>query len=150
MKRFIKRGSVLALFAMTLVLTVQTGASAPSLPNPILYFIGAEPAVVAGKQILRYRFEVHNSSEYPAEMFAPAPDLPPCGLNTKSSRTWVDIYDQQGKRLNAFCGLGSPADLGKVWFGAASDAVPPSWVYIEMVDRKTGTKYKSNLAETTL
>jgi hypothetical protein len=28
--------------------------------------------------------------------------------------------------------------------------VPPSWVYIEMKDRKTNTKYKSNLAETTM
>jgi len=30
------------------------------------------------------------------------------------------------------------------------DEVPPSWVYIEMTDRKTNTKYKSNLAETTM
>jgi len=27
--------------------------------------------------------------------------------------------------------------------------VPPSWVYIELNDRQTNTKYKSNLAETT-
>lgn len=150
MKRFIRRGSVLALFAMTLVLTVQSGASAPALPNPVLTFVGAEPAEVGGKQIFRYRFDVANKSVYPTEMFAAAPDLPPCGQNTKSSRTWVDIYDQQGKRLNGFCALGSPSDLSKIWFGAPSDAVPPSWIYIELVDRKTGTKYKSNLAETTL
>ncbi|MDQ1557256.1 MAG: hypothetical protein QOD32_316, partial [Pyrinomonadaceae bacterium] len=25
----------------------------------------------------------------------------------------------------------------------------PSWVYIELTDRKTNTKYKSSLAETT-
>ena len=30
------------------------------------------------------------------------------------------------------------------------EEVPPSWVYIELNDRKTNTKYKSNLAETTL
>jgi len=28
--------------------------------------------------------------------------------------------------------------------------VPPSYVYIEMNDRQTNTKYKSNLADTTL
>ncbi len=27
----------------------------------------------------------------PADMFAQAPDLPPCGSNTKASRTWVDL-----------------------------------------------------------
>ena len=29
------------------------------------------------------------------------------------------------------------------------ESLPPSWVYIELNDRKTNTKYKSNLAETT-
>ncbi len=28
--------------------------------------------------------------------------------------------------------------------------LPPSWVYIEILDRQTGTRYKSNLAETSL
>jgi hypothetical protein len=62
----------------------------------------------------------------------------------------VDIYDQSGKRLNGFCALGKPADLNEIWFAIEPGVVPPSWVYIEMTDRKTNTKYKSNLAETTL
>jgi len=150
MKRFMGYGSVLALFVMSLMPTVQSSASAPPLPNPILTFMGAEPAEVGGKQILRYRFDVANKSEYPGEMFVAAPDLPPCGANTKSSRTWVDLYDQRGKRLNGFCALTNPADLNKLWFAAPGDEVPPSWIYIELTDRKTNTKYRSNLAETTL
>lgn len=150
MKRFIRRGSVLALFAMALVLAMQTGAAAPPPPNPFLTFLGAEPVEISGKQLTRYYFSVDNRSAYPAEMFAPAPDLPPCGANTKSSRTWVDIYNQAGKRLNGFCALGKPDDLNKLWFALDSDEVPPSWIYIELNDRKTATKYKSNLAETTL
>jgi hypothetical protein len=51
--------------------------------------------------------------------------------------------------LNAFCALGKSADLGKIWFALDSTAVPPSWVYIELTDRQTNAKYKSNLAETT-
>jgi hypothetical protein len=150
MIRFIRNTSALMLVAVAIVLAAHTGATAPPLPNPVIVFLGAEPAEISGKQTMRYYFDVDNKSAYPAEMFAAAPDLPPCGANTKASRTWVDVYDNHGKRLNGFCALGKPADLTKLWFAIDSDAVPPSWIYIEMNDRKTGTKYKSNLAETTL
>jgi hypothetical protein len=62
----------------------------------------------------------------------------------------VDVYDQNGKRLNGFCALGKPDDLSNIWFALDEEAVPPSWIYIELNDRKTNTKYKSNLAETTM
>jgi hypothetical protein len=76
--------------------------------------------------------------------------LPACGQNTKAARTWVDLYDMSGKRLNGFCALGKPGDLEKIWFALETGAVPPSWIYIELNDRKTNTKYKSNLSDTTL
>jgi hypothetical protein len=103
-----------------------------------------------GKNFVRYRYDVFNKTDYPAELFAAAPALPPCGLNTKASRTWVDFFDQSGKRLYGFCALGKPADLGQIWFAQEEGVLPPSWVYIEMTDRQTNIKYKSNLAETTL
>ena len=121
----------------------------PVLPNPVLFFIGQELYQANGKQWIRYMYNVENSSAYPNDLFAAAPDLPPCGKNTKSSRTWVDVYDQGGKRLYGFCAFGKPADLNKIWFSLEEGALPPSWVYIELNDRKTNTKYKSNLAETT-
>lgn len=138
------------LFAMTfaVVLATQSSLAAPPLPNPVLIFTGPEYTVVGGKDVTRYTFDVFNKEAYPADFFAASPNLPPCGANTKAARTWVDIYDQTGKRLNGFCALSKPADLSKIWFGLARDAVPPSWVYIELNDRQTGTKYKSNLAET--
>src|SRR5512145_741890 len=116
MKRFIRRHTVLTVVAFTLNLAMQTGAAAPQLPNPVLAFMGSEAVEVSGKQTIRYYFDVDNKSAYPAEMFAAAPDLPPCGTNTKASRTWVDVYNQQGKRLNGFCALGKPEDLSKLWF----------------------------------
>lgn len=143
------------MLAITLLLTTMVSdrsslAVAPVvLPNPVLFFTGAEYFTTGGKDFVRYRFEVDNFSSYPNEMFAPAPALPPCGTNTKSARTWVDVFDQRGKRLNGFCALGKPSDLNKIWFAFAADEVPPSWVYIELTDRETTTKYKSNLAETT-
>jgi len=125
--------------------------SAPrALPNPVLYLSTVENYQSSGKNYVRYRYRVDNAVEYPDNMFAAAPSLPPCGTNTKSSRTWVDIYDQSGKRLYGFCALAKPDDLNGIWFALEETVVPPSWVYIELNDRATNTKYKSNLAETTM
>ena len=138
-----------------LALSCLAGQAAPAppapraLPNPALYLKILEPHQSGGKNYIRYRFGVMNSDEYPAEMFAAAPNLPPCGQNTKSSRTWVDIYDQQGKRLYGFCAFSKPDDLNSIWFALEETVVPPSYVYIELNDRATNTKYKSNLVETT-
>jgi hypothetical protein len=135
-----------------LVMTISspTTHANPALPNPVLYLTGTESFSSGGKDFIRYRYDVLNKGDYPAELFAAAPALPPCGLNTKSSRTWVDIYDQRGKRLYGFCALGKPEALGSIWFALEEDVIPPSWIYIEMNHRQTNTKYKSNLAETTL
>ena len=150
MNRFIRNNSVSVLVVLTLVLALQFVAAAQTVPNPVLTFMGSEEFEGGGKQFIRYYFDVFNKSDYPADLFASSPDLPPCGSNTKAARTWVDVYDITGKRLNGFCALGKPSDLNKIWFAAESGVVPPSWIYIELTDRKTGTKYKSNLAETTL
>jgi hypothetical protein len=99
---------------------------------------------------MRYNYFVENFSSFPKALFAAAPSLPPCGSNTKASRTWVDFYDSTGKRLNGFCALSKPGDLNNIWFVLERGVVPPSYVYIELNDRQTNTKYKSNLADTTL
>jgi hypothetical protein len=112
--------------------------------------MGMEPYEANGKQWTRYVFAVDNSADYPNELFAAAPELPPCGQNTKASRAWVDVYEQGGKRLNGFCALVSRDGLGRLWFALEGEAIPPSWIYVEMLDRKTNSKYKSNLAETTM
>jgi hypothetical protein len=145
-----KKQTVLASVTLLLLLVAQGSAKAPVLPNPVLYLLGQEYLTINGKQITRYNFDVLNKGDYPDELFAASPNLPPCGTNTKAARTWVDFYDQSGKRLNGFCALGKSADLNGIWFGLETGVVPPSWVYIEMNDRKTNTKYKSNLADTTL
>jgi hypothetical protein len=123
--------------------------SAP-LPNPVLYLTGMEVYTANGKDWVRYRFDVHNKEAYPAEMFASAPNLPPCGANASSSRSWVDFFDSRGKRIYGFCALGSPANLWSIWFAVEDGTVPPSYVYIEINDRQTNTKYRSNLADTVM
>ena len=146
-----KTFSILVACLGLAMMTPSTASSThPALPNPILVFIGPEYYETGGKSFIRYRYNVDNFSAYPNELFAPAPNLPPCGNNTKAARTWVDFFDQSGKRLYGFCALGSPSDLNTIWFALEEGVIPPSWVFIVMTDRQTGTKYKSNLADTTL
>lgn len=139
--------------AFAIVFTFANFAVANSfevLPNPVLIFVGAEYYSNGGKNFVRYRYDVFNKDVYPDEMFSAAPALPPCGANTRASRTWVDLYDQSGRRLNGFCAIGKPSGLNGIWFAVESDTLPPSWIYIELNDRETNIKYKSNLAETVM
>src|SRR4051812_239303 len=108
--------------------TIPAPAQAQPIPNPVLYLTGTEYYSTGGKNFIRYHYDVFNKGSYPSAMFAPAPSLPPCGLNANSSRSWVDFYDQNGKRLYGFCALGNPANLGKIWFAMEEGVVPPSWI----------------------
>jgi hypothetical protein len=125
-------------------------ATAQESPNPVLSPTGIEPFLKDGKPFLKYKFEISNRDVFPPEMFAAAPELPPCGKNTKASRTWVDVYDSRGTRLNGFCALNAPGQLADIWFALEEGMIPPSFIYIELTDRKTNKKYKSNEAETSL
>jgi hypothetical protein len=144
-----KNITVLAAGLLLMALTAgRVFAQAPALPNPVLVLTGLEYYQAGGKEFTRYKYRVHNLADYPEDLFAPAPELPPCGANTKSSRTWVDFFDQHGKRLSGFCALKRDG-LGQLWFALEKGVLPPSWIYIEMNDRQTSITYKSNLAETT-
>lgn len=143
-----KAATLLPVLALACAANVSGSRAHAPLPNPMLYLQRVEYVKTGGKEFTRYYFGVENSSAYPDEMFAASPSLPPCGQNTKAARTWVDIYAQDGKQLNGFCALGKASDLNSVWFALETDVVPPSWVYIELNDRSTNTKYKSNLADT--
>ena len=142
----------ITMLLASLMLAMMASGTTPqrSLPNPVLYMTGQDVYTTGGKTFVRYSYDVLNKDAYPPELFAAAPGLPACGTNKNSSRTWVDIFDQRGKRLYGFCALAKPDDLGKIWFALEEGEVPPSWVYIELNDRQTDTKYKSNLAETTM
>jgi hypothetical protein len=147
MKRFKSR----AIFGAALAAAMVAGAgAAQAQPNPILYLTGTEPYTANGQSFIRYQYDVFNKDQYPAAMFAAAPGLPPCGANANSSRSWVDFFTSRGQRLYGFCALGSPTMLGRIWFALPEGQLPPSYVYIEINDRQTNTKYRSNLADTTL
>ncbi|MFN3388765.1 MAG: hypothetical protein ACK40O_07505 [Allosphingosinicella sp.] len=140
-----------AALAGALAAALSTAAAAQTPPNPILYFTGTEHYSANGKNWIRYRYDVFNKDGYPADMFAAAPSLPPCGMNANASRSWVDVFDgRTNRRLYGFCALGTPANLGSIWFAGEEGTLPPSWIYIEIHDRQTGKKYRSNLADTVM
>ena len=145
-----KRTHLLATAILaTAALPAPTAAQEP--PKPILYLMTQEHYSAGGKNWVRHRYDVLNKDAYPAEMFAAAPNLPPCGANANSSRSWVDVFDgRTNRRIYGFCALGSPANLGKIWFATEEGTVPPSWIYIEITDRQTNRKYRSNLADTVM
>lgn len=138
--------------ATGLMLAMMAGATAAEAqPNPILYLTSTEVYSTGGTTFMRYRYDVLNKAAYPAAMFAAAPRLPPCGLNANSARTWVDIFENRtNRRIYGFCALGSPNDLGLIWFALPVDEIPPSYIYIELNDRQTNTRYRSNLADTVM
>ncbi|HET9428876.1 MAG TPA: hypothetical protein VFO69_11005 [Allosphingosinicella sp.] len=80
-------------------------------------------------------------------MFAASPDLPPCGLNKTAARTWVDFFASDDRRLYGFCALGSPSDLGSIWFATPVDQPPPAAVYVVLSDRRTNRQYRSELVD---
>jgi hypothetical protein len=133
---------------IAIIQSTPTANSNPP-PKPVLYLASTEPYSTGGKNYIRLRYDVLNKADYPADMFAAAPGLPPCGSNPNASRTWVDFFDASGKRIYGFCALSKPDDLSKIWIAYEEGTIPPSYVYIELNDRQTNTKYKSNLADTT-
>ena len=137
----------IALFA--LLVPMQAWAQ-PRLPAPQMVVTGTEIYTVNGTTFRRYRFDVTNKALYPAALFAPSPALPPCGANANSSRTWVDFFEgasagaATGRRLYGFCALGTPANLGQIWFALPYNQMPPASVMIVLMDRQTNTRYRSN------
>lgn len=115
------------------------------LPNPILSVESAQIINADGTELLRVEFDVNNYSSFPNDLFTAAPDLPPCGWNTNSSRTWVDIYDANHNHLNGFCGLDQSSDLNEIWFNRPPGEIPSRQVYIVIWDRGCNISYTSNM-----
>lgn len=92
---------------------------------------------VRGRDFQHVDIEVTNWELFSDEMFAPAPDLPPCGANTNASRTWVSVHDADNDhRLNSFCGFRRAEDLSSsVWFSRAVGTDLPKNVELRIHDR---------------
>ena len=112
--------------------------------TPKLALKGTEEYEVRGKSFTRYELTIENHAAFPNEMFRAAPDLPPCGKNKNSSRTWVDIVSADGKRLYGFCAFKSAKNLTGLWVAVAKGSPAPDGIYVVLNDREKGVKHKSN------
>lgn len=119
--------------------------AATTLVRPRLSLVGAKAVEIRSKKFTRYSLSVTNVDEFSPLLFKPAPDLPPCGNNTKASRTWVEISDQRGKRIYGYCALSKPSSLAKLSFHIREGSTPPESVRISLNDRRTRTVRHSNL-----
>jgi len=140
-----KAGGIFGLLLVIVTLS-STFVQAQTLPTPQLVFAGTEDYEANGQQWTKYKLALLNRSAYESELFTAAPDLPPCGTNQNSARTWVDIFNRQGrKRIYGFCAFKGPAELGHLWFAIEKGTAPPESVYVTITDRRTNTKVVSNV-----
>ena len=125
------------------VLQVKICAAAaecyPDLPAPALEL----ESVTVESGFARFELNVTNYAHFPDALFAPAPDLPACGLNTSASRTWVDIYNGDDGYEFGFCSLGAAADMNGIYFVTPVDEYPAE-AYVVVHDRRCNQTYTSN------
>jgi TonB family protein len=119
-------------------------------PSPDIALSGKEEfADPQGKKWLRYRVNVRNYAAYPASLFTPAPQLPPCGQILNSPQTWVDIFvadhtgDPPTHQVNNECSLRSPADLQNLTFAVPQESPQPCGIVVQLRDRVNNQLYRS-------
>jgi len=112
----------------------------PDLPAPQLVL---QSTTVQSNGFVRFDFDVPNYASFPNELFAQAPELAPCGLNTSASRTWVDIVDGSGNFLGGFCAFSQASDLNGLVL-VRPVAQWPAEASIKLVDRRCNITYTSN------
>lgn len=121
----------------------------PVLPTPQIVVTPDEEYEAGKRRWVRYTVSVTNAGAFNDALFAPAPDLPPCGNNTNAARTWVNIHADDGRYLYGFCALDSAASLRKLWFAVEVGQSPPPAVYIVLNDRLRQISARSNSATVT-
>lgn len=115
------------------------------IPAPELTFLGTENYTANNRQWVRYNLSITNWAQFPDELFASAPNLPPCGSNTNASRTWVYIYNARDDAyIYGYCVFSSSQKLQSFSFSIAQGALPPQAVYIVLIDRQENVDYRSN------
>jgi hypothetical protein len=119
----------------------------PDLPQPQLSFTHHDTVTINDIVRIRYWFAVDNYDVFPDELFERSPHLPPCGLNTSASRSWVNVFQSDHLRINGFCSFNSAEDLTSIWFGREEGVQPPPSIYITINDRQCDLTYTSNVVD---
>lgn len=117
------------------------------LPSPRAYLKAVNDDVLNPAIVLPYTeyvFAIANRAEYDQSLFVTAPDLPPCGLNPKSTRLWVRLLDgATGVEIYRYCRLTSPLWLDRISVGFSLKNTPPESVIVAVDDRRCHRTVKS-------
>lgn len=141
-KLTVKYTAVICAAIMLSVFGSLRSMAQEKLPKPQIVLSEKKDVVNNGYEMTSFRLDVENKFEFPAEMFEAAPDLPPCGRNTNSSRTWIDIISEKGKRIYGYCAIKSPDELSNLIFLVPRNQIPDK-VYIVIYDRRLKKRSKS-------
>src|SRR5947208_2281240 len=138
-----KRLLVLVVLAGVLISVNVQAQCGPPLPTPRVAFLNKvnEPGFV------RYWFTVTNRAVFNNVFFTPSPNLPPCGANLNSARTWMRIFNgQTNAYIYGYCALPNNAAMAKLWFAVPSANPQPKSFYIKLEDRLCHVTKTSNKA----
>ena len=139
---------LLVLFVLFVLMRIAVPANVqaqcgPPLPTPRVALLSKaiEPGFV------RYWFQVTNRAVFSNAFFAPSPNLPPCGLNNHSARTWLRIYNANGGAyIYGYCAVSNNAAMAKLGFAVPAASPQPKAFYITLEDRLCHVTKKSNNA----
>lgn len=122
-------------------------AGDPPLPPPELTYLGfQEGSGAPGINTLWVRMT--NFGAYAFELFAEAPDLPPCGLNHRAGRTWILMYSDGNCNYGYCYGYAAPPlprTMELVVFAPELEPLPAR-ITVELWDRATGRRVSTDVA----
>ncbi len=116
----------------------------PVMQNPIIGLTKKETFTIRGKNFHRIHISIQNWNAYSDALFRASSGLPPCGKNINASRTWLEIFDNKGKRLYGYCAFNTNKSLQNFSFAVPSSKPIPATCYVVLWDRKVNKKYTSN------
>ncbi|HUR82037.1 MAG TPA: hypothetical protein VM733_14830 [Thermoanaerobaculia bacterium] len=134
-----KRIAVLVLVLGAAALPSFAQCNTPPFPVPVVSYTG----MTVEPNFNRYHFAVKNYAQFSDLLFVKSPTLPPCGLNTEASRTWVDIFRANGTRIYGYCAIHDNAQLLRLSFAIKKTDPQPKAFFITMTDRKCKRVVKS-------
>ncbi len=117
----------------------------PAASQLLLKLLDQQNTEIRGNKFVQYTIAVSNWQTVDDVLFKPAQDLPPCGSNTKSSRSWVDIIGltrRTKKRIYGYCALRSAKDLSKLAFNVPQGTQPDALILL-INDRRSGKTLSS-------
>ena len=115
--------------------------------QPKLALLGAEKAVINGKEYHKIVLTVTNRDKFSPKMFElpSGVQLPPNPCGNLKVRVVMEVYGNDGRSYRKCLAVRAPEYLKSPSFFIETGKPIPDFVYIVLTDMQTGVVYKSNL-----